>query len=163
VDKSEKAMELLERAAQLGLRVEFRSGLNILQKTAPLDPEVIASMMEQLAKYLPEIREIALRRAVSALGKTLVSRRIWSEGHGEGTLVGADEDGNLSISIGAEMRRSHEDEVRRSQRSITSKAESLLILDETTSNSTSLSNDPAVPEQAKRGIFELFRRSPGKD
>jgi hypothetical protein len=69
VDKSEKAMELLERSAQLGLRVEFRSGLNILEKRAPADPEVITSMMEQLAKYLPEVHDISQRRAVAAFGK----------------------------------------------------------------------------------------------
>jgi hypothetical protein len=168
MEKLEKAKGLLDRAAQLGLHVEFRSGLNValfrLEKTAPVDPEVITSMMEQLAKYLPEIRDISQRRAVAALGKTLVGRRIWSKEHGEGTLIGASEDGNLDISIGAEMRRSDQDDVRRTQRTITSNAESLLIvLDEDRVDASSSAGDEQRSEQPKRGFFERLRHGARED
>jgi hypothetical protein len=158
VDRAEKAMELLKRATKLGLRVEFQSGMNILKKTAPVDPELLTSMMEQLANYLPEIRAISQRRAVAALGKNLASRRIWSKEHGEGTLVGASEDGMLTISVGIEMRRSDEEEIRRSRTSITSNAESLLVLVEDQENSTSFPNDQTVPEKSRRGIFGFLGR-----
>jgi len=150
--RAEKALELLERGAKLGLRVEFQSGMNILKETALVDPEVLAVTMEQLANYLPEIRDICQRRAICALGKTLVSRRIWSKERGEGTLVGASDDGTLTISIGAEMRRSDEEEVRHSQMSITCNAESLLVLDDTPAP---VDEEPILDAPRKR-IFGMF-------
>lgn len=128
MDRVEKAIELLQRAAKLGVRPEFRDGLNILKVTcAAADPELI----EALARYLPEIRSILQRRAVAALANKHVGSWIFSKDHGAGTLVGASEDGTLSISVSQERRQSHEDEIRLSQISITANADSLLlILDE---------------------------------
>jgi hypothetical protein len=134
MDRTEKAVELIERAAKLGLRVEFRSGTNILTRTVPVNPEVITLMARQLTDYLPEVRALAQRRAVAALGKNLVGRRIWSKEHGEGTLVDGVDDGTFTISIGAEVRRSDEEETVRRSHSITANAEDLLILVETSPN-----------------------------
>jgi hypothetical protein len=127
MDRVEKAIELLQRAAKLGLRPEFRDGLNILNVIGAADPE----LTEALTRYLPEIRSILQRRAVAALASKHVGSRIFSKEHGPGTLIEASEDGTLSISVNQERRQSHEDEIRFSQISITANADSLvLILDE---------------------------------
>ncbi len=159
MDTTEKAIELLERAAKLGLRVEFKDGVNILKTAPSVDPEAV-TVITQMMKYLPEIRSISQRRALAALAKPYVGSRIFSRDHGAGTLVGASEDGTLTISVSSEMRRSNEEESRSSQMSITADAASLLILDETQTNGTSVSNSQAVSDQPKRGIFDrLLSRS----
>jgi hypothetical protein len=165
VDRRDKAMELLERAAKLGLRVEFQSGMNILKKSAPVDPKLITLIMEQLVNYLPEVRDISKRRAIAVLGKTLASRRIWSKEHGEGTLLEASEDGALTISICAETRRSDEEEVRLSRTSITASAESLLILldEEMADGASSPHNDEPKSALPRKGIFERFRTGSRED
>ena len=157
MEKTEKAQELLQRAKELGVRVEFQSGAIILKYTAAVDPKAITSMAEELVKYLPEVRVISKARAVAALARTLVSRRIWTREHGAGTLVDASDDGMLTIQIGAETRKSDEEEGRRVRHAITADAESVLILDEVQAD-TSIANDEAISEQPKMGIFERLRR-----
>jgi hypothetical protein len=154
VDKVEKAGQLLERAAALGLVVEFRDGVNVLKEKAPVGPEVINFMLQELAKYLPEVRAICQRRSVAALAKKYIGSRIFSKEHGAGTLVGASEDGTLTISISSEMRRSDEEESRSSQMSITSHPEGVLILDDSQATSAASPNEPTKAEQPKRGLLD---------
>ena len=115
---------LIEQAKKLGVSLKFESGLNVLRKTASVDPELIKS----LTKYLPEVRFISQRYAVFALAKRHVGARIFSKEHGEGALTAASEDGTLTIAVGAEMRRSDEYDTRRAHLSITANAESVLII-----------------------------------
>lgn len=159
VDKTEKAMELLERAKKLGLRLcmDFESGMNVLKTPASLDEEGF-TFIRELATYLPEIRSILKKRAVVAVGSTLVGRRIVSKDYGEGTLESADENGALTISVCMERRRSYEDQVHLSRTSLSSGAESLLILDEAQTNTTSIPDDDTQPEPPKRGFLERLRR-----
>jgi hypothetical protein len=128
MDRIEKASELIEQAKKVGFRLEFHDGLNMLKAPASVDPDVITLMLEQLSKYLPEIRSISQRRAVAALAKKHVGSRIFTKEYGAGTLVEASEDGVLTVTVSQERRRSDEEESRSSRVSITANAESLLII-----------------------------------
>lgn len=159
MDRIEKANELIERGKRLGLRVEFQDGVNILRTTAGVDQEVLSSTLEQLATYLPEIREISQRRVIAALGKKHIGARIFSKENGAGTLIAAQEDGTLTISISKEFRRSYEEESRAAQMTIGSNAESLFVIldDEQVDPSTSHDHEPK-PEQPRKGFLERLRR-----
>jgi hypothetical protein len=161
MDRKEKALELLDRAGKLGLRVGFDSGLNIVKLSETDDSEKQHDIIEELAKYLPEVRAISQRRAVAALGKTLAGRRIWSRESGEGTLVGASDDGTLCILIGVEVRTSDQEEAVRRSHSITCNAEDLLILldEEEADGASSPHNDETKSEQPRKGIFQRLRGS----
>jgi hypothetical protein len=162
MDRMAKATELLQEAARLGLRVEFHDGVNLLVKaSASLDPEVIG----QLTRYLPEIQTLVRRRAIGALANKYVGARIFSREHGAGSLVGASEDGALTILVGTEVRNSHEDESRVSQISITADVDSLLIVvDESAGSITDLDAAKPQTENRRMGVFEyLRRRSAGSD
>jgi hypothetical protein len=160
MDRIAKALDLIEQAKKLGVRMEFQDGLNLLKTPAPLDSE----FSTQLAKYLPEIRVLMQGRAIAALAKKLIGARIVSHEHGAGRLVDAATDGALTISVGTEVRKSRDDESRLSQISITAAAEHVLIVvDEAPENGAVV--DAAKPEENKRmGVFEfLRRRSAGSD
>jgi hypothetical protein len=143
--KTEKAMELLERAAKLGLQADFQNGVIILKMTTPA---VDLAVITDLTKYLPEIRSISRGRAVAALAKRYAGSRIFSKEHGAGRLVDASEDGTLTISISSERRRSDEEEIRSSQISVNANAESLLILEERATSFEKVTEPPPP----KRGI-----------
>ncbi len=154
MDRMEKAAELLEQAKRLGLSVEFESGLNILKTTAQVDLELIKS----LARYLPEVRSISKRRAIAALAQKHIGARIFSKDCSAGTLVEAHDDGSLTILVSQEMRRSDENEIRRSQTPIMAKAESLLlILDEAEADgSSSHANQKVEVERPRKRLFGLI-------
>src|SRR5208283_6099412 len=110
-----------------------------------------------LAKRLADVRRLVERRASGARAKDFLGRRIWATEQGPGTLTDAADDGTLSISIGAEMRRYGEDDSRRSQLSISSNSQSLLIVvddegaDET--SSAEQKHELEVPRKRVLGIF----------
>jgi hypothetical protein len=160
MDRAEKALELLGRAEELGARVVFASGLNIFIKSPTDDPARRSEVIAELAKYLPEVRSILQRRAVFGMARLHVGARIFSKQHGAGTLVSASEDGGLTISISEEMRSRQEDEIRRSQMSVTSNAESLIIIvdAEEGSDGTSSPNAEQVSEKPRKGFFGWPRR-----
>jgi len=158
MDRIEKAAELIEQAQKLGLRMEFQDGLNVLKVPAAADPSVTALMLEQLAKYLPRIRELARQRAVAALAKKLIGARIFSREHGAGTLIDASDDGALTVSVSAEVRKSDEDEARRSQMSISAGAESFIIVEEVSENGSDVDAAKPEAENKRTGVFEFLRR-----
>jgi hypothetical protein len=158
MDRSERAIEVMEKAKKLGVCIEFNFGLTAAKLKTTGDPERQRDIIAELVKYLPEVRSILMRRAVATRAKELLGRRIWSREHGEGTLTGASNDGVLTVKISAESRMSHEEEVRRSQMSITANAEGLLIVeDEEADCAASSPGERPGPEKPRRGIFELLR------
>jgi hypothetical protein len=165
MDRVEKATALLERAEELGARVVFASGLNIFIKSATDDPARRSEVIAELVKYLPEVRSILQRRAVFAMARLHVGARIFSTEHLAGTLVGASEDGMLTISVSSEMRRSDEDESRYLQNSITANAETLIVIvdAEEVADATSSPNAEQVSEQPRRGLLDRLRRGSWKD
>jgi hypothetical protein len=157
--KSEKARELIEQARRLGLRVDFDSGLVVLEQTGSGDPELRRALVAELFTYLAAVRDLLAKRSLGAAAEKFVGQRIWSE-RGEGTLVSTNEDGVLTVlSASPEMRRS-DDERRRSRGSISTTAESILILNEAPSaNAVASSNDQASSQEPKPGIFKRLMGS----
>jgi hypothetical protein len=160
--REEKAREIVERSEAYGFAPEYSAGFITMKRHADDNPEVFSLMVTDVVKYLPEISAILRKRAAATRGKELVGLRIVSQEHGAGTLVGASEDGTLIISISNEMRQSHEEEIRRSQISITANAEDLLvILDRRSDESdvTDINTAKPGPDNRRMGVFDFLRRS----
>lgn len=164
MDRAEHANELMARARRLGLRVEFDSGLNVAKQPAAGDPERQGAILEELGKYISDIRPLAQGRAIAARGKDLIGHRIFSQLHGAGTLVGVADDGCLTIRISAEMRRTGDEENRSSQMNVTCDAKSVLIVvDEEETGAASSSDAGAPSERPREGFFDRFRSGSSKD
>ena len=153
----------MARARRLGVRIEFDCGLNLAKRPAPGDPERQGAIVDELGKYISDIRPLVQGRAIAARARDFIGQRIFSQEHGAGTLVDAGEDGTLTIRISKEMRRSNEEENRSSQMTITCKAERVLIIvDEEGAAGASSSDAGASSEQPRGGFFERLR-GPRKD
>jgi len=158
MDRGEKVQQLMQEAETLGLRLEFDSGLVLVKRPQSGDPDRQDAIIAKLARYIPDVRRLVELRASGVRAKDFIGARIWSA-NGAGSLVGSCEDGSLTIRVGAEMRRSDEDESHRSQMSVTADAESLLIIvDEEAADVAGSRSDGAAPEQPKPGFFQRLRR-----
>ena len=157
MNREEQVSAVLEEARNYGLRLQFDCGLLIVKRTKSGDSEKQDAIIAELAKRLADVRRLVERRASGARAKDFLGRRIWATEQGPGTLTDAADDGTLSISIGAEMRRYGEDDSRRSQLSISSNSQSLLIVvddegaDET--SSAEQKHELEVPRKRVLGIF----------
>lgn len=120
--------ELIRRAERLGVRVEFRSGLNIVKTNGAGDPERQREVIRELAAHLREVRIVSQLLAIATEGKKYVGARIVSTEYGAGTLVEASDEGTLAISISRDVRSSHEEEVRTNRSTVSAHAEGFLIL-----------------------------------
>lgn len=160
MDRQERGREILQRAEAHGFDPEYSAGFVTLRRHPDDNPEAFSLTVTDFGKYLPEISAILRKRATAMRGKELVGSRIFSQQHGAGTLLGADEEGGTTISISVEARRSHEDEIRSSQMSITAKAETLLIIvDESVEKITGIDPAKPAPEKQRKGVFEFLRGS----
>jgi hypothetical protein len=170
MDVNEKAVELLKRAENVGMRVDFDSGFLTVELTDTDDPENQRAILEALMQSLPEVRRLTEVRAMAVRAKEFLGKKILSfdgtamlekaGGYGdgkiiaivkEGTLAGIDDRGGLTVSIVSEGR---------SQR-LTSKAEDLLVVLEGAAGASSPQNDKPAAE--RRGLLDRFRRSPRED
>jgi hypothetical protein len=98
----ETTEQLIERAANLGVRPEFDCSLNVVKLTKTGDPERQnrqGSIITELWKYRSDVCRVVKRRAISARAKELAGRRIWSPEHGAGVLAEAWGNGAVAISI----------------------------------------------------------------
>jgi hypothetical protein len=114
--RAEKAIELVEQAQTLGLRLEFDSGLLLLVRRKGSSA---GAFIAELGGYLSDVRRLIERRAIAARANEFLGQRIWSA-EGEGVLAGASSDGELSVTI----RR----EGAQRPLTLTSKAEALLLI-----------------------------------
>lgn len=104
MDKEERALQLLERAENLGLRFEFDGGLNTVKRAKSGDRDRQDDALKELSKYVREIGRLLQRRAIGARGNELLGRRICCA-EGEGVLASADSNGGLTITITKEDLR----------------------------------------------------------
>jgi hypothetical protein len=146
--RTEKATELIERATKLGLRFEFDSGLILVKRTETGDPQRQDDIIAEIGKYLSEVRRLVYLRAMAVRAKDFLGQRIWS-GEGEGVLASASVDGDLSITVTQEGFRH--------QRTVTAKAESLLIVvGQEAIDGASSTNDEPTPETPRKRRFGVF-------
>jgi hypothetical protein len=151
MDSGEKSQVLLERAEKLALRLKFDCGLIVCKRTESGDPERQDAIIEELNKYLTEVRRLVERRAIAASAKELLGQRIWSE-DGEGVLAGASGDGLLTITIVKEGFRHPQ--------TLAARPEGLVVIHgEEADGASSSHDDEPKPEKQRRGIFELLRSS----
>jgi hypothetical protein len=154
VDRTERAVELVGRAANLGLRAEFQNGLTvILKRTASADEEEsVDDCLREIMKYLPEVRSILKQRAVAAVARKHAGSQIFSE-YGAGTLVGASDNGLLTIKVNQGIGS-------RSQISVTASAESLfLILDDEAEADGALPAADRKPELVRKRLLPPLSRN----
>jgi hypothetical protein len=139
VDKAEKAIELMERAKELGVRLEFDSSIAVAvnQKLTGDLADGQRAIIKELMQYLPEVRRLAELRALAVRARESLGKQIWlRDGKGaledadgyarvetrsiirEGVLEGLDGSGQLTISI---VREGH-------SLTVTARAEDLLIV-----------------------------------
>jgi len=156
MDRNEKANELIARAENAGIRLEFDSGLNVVKRTESGDPDGQRAIIAELWKHLGEVRHLAEGRAIGRRGQQLVGKPIWCE-HGHGTLLGESYDGTLTISTSQEMRLAHEEYAHRSQVTLSSNAESLLVIDDGPEAGASSPDGQEAPEQPRPGFLERLR------
>jgi hypothetical protein len=157
MDRGERVQQLMQEAENLGLHLEFDSGLVLVKRPQSDDRDRQEAIFAKLARYLPDVRCLVELRASGVRAKEFIGARIWCA-DGAGSLVGSCEDGSLTIRVGAEMRRSDEDEAHRSQMSISANAESLLIIvDEEGADVAASRSEGPTSEQPKPGFFQRLR------
>ncbi len=120
--RSEKAKALVESAEKRGLKVDFDSGLILVTRAKSADPDKTLAqeaVIEELGKYLPDVRRLLTQRAIGRRANELLGRPIFRT-EGWGTLASASGDGGLTIEITKE-------DFRRPQ-TLIANSESLLIL-----------------------------------
>jgi hypothetical protein len=163
VDRAAQAIELMERAEKLGIRLEFRAGFFVAVKRPgtgdPRQDEIIA----ELVKYVSEVRLLVERREIAAGAKGLAGQRaLFHDGNNllpggvsvlSGVVVGTSDNGLVEVSA--------EKEGWRRPQTSTADPKSLLIVvdDEEADGSSSPQNDEAKAEQPRRGILERLRGS----
>lgn len=151
MDRSEKANELMARAERLGLHLEFDSGLITVSRTATVDPDRQQAAVEELGKFLPEVRNLLERRAAFARTTQLVGQALWSREFGEGKVESAD-----NIGLIASFQR----EGARHPATLGLSADSvLIILDKEAGGALPLLEDQAKSDKPQKGFFgQLLRR-----
>lgn len=157
MQREENVQQLMQQAETLGLRLEFDCGLVLVKRPQSTDPERAELIFAKIARYLSDVRRLVELRASGVRAKDFIGARIWSA-NGAGSLVGSSEDGTLTVRVGADVRRSNEDESHRSQMSISANAESLLIIvdEERADVATALTSEP-TSEQPRAGFFQRLR------
>jgi hypothetical protein len=139
MDRAEKAAEVLERAAKLGVRLEFDSSMAVAvnQKLTGDLADRQRALIKELMQYLPEVRRLAELRALCVRAEESLGKQIWfrdgksalEDGDGyarvetrsivrEGVLEGVEGSGQLRISIVGEGH----------SLAVTARAEDLLIV-----------------------------------
>jgi hypothetical protein len=88
MDRTEKAIALIERAEQLGLGLglEHDSGLILVKQTESGDPDRQSAIIAELGKYISDVRALEQRRAIGDRAKGFVGQRVWFQDFGEGTF-----------------------------------------------------------------------------
>jgi hypothetical protein len=148
VDRTVKAKVVMERAENFGLRLKFDSGLIVVEQAATADPEICAVMVEELGRYLGEIRSHLERCAIATRAKGLRGQRIWFPECGEGRLTDVQGDGQLIALV-------KQDESR-SPLNVSVQAEDILILLVEASSSP---DDKPRSEKPRKSILQLLRGS----
>jgi hypothetical protein len=163
MDKTERALELIEQAEHLGVHLEFNSGLAFAVKqitTSDLKGRQDA-IIEDLVKN-PEVRRLAELRAIALRAKDLIGKKLlFRELQGvddrtglsipvakEGVLHDGAGDGVLTISIVREGR----------SQTVTARAADLLIVvDEEVAAASSPGNGEPESAKPRKGIFGWAR------
>jgi hypothetical protein len=157
MDGNEKALELLKRAEDLGLGIEFDSGFLAVELTETGDPAEQRVILADLGKWLTYVRELAKGRALAARAKKYVGQRIWHTEYGYGVLAGVAREGQLTITT--------ERTDFRGPLTLTANVESLLIIavDEGADGASSTQSDKPAAEPARKSFLDRLRRNPRED
>jgi len=152
MDRNEKLAGLISRAENLGLRLEFDSGLMRVTLSGPTNYRQ-EEVVKELSKFLPELRRCLELRAISARANALVGQRLWSPEFGEGTVAG----GDASLGLTASFQK---EGARRPQTIGVSGGEVLiLILDKKPGANPAQVADEAKSDEPSKGFFgQLLRR-----
>lgn len=160
MDRAEKAVELVAKAERLGVRLDFDCNLLTATKAPSDDPGRQDLVIEELVKYIVEVRFLVRERATSIRARYFLGQRIaikdglnlkpGGEGVLWGELAGAHGDGSLSISF--------TNEEWKHARTVTARAEDLLmVVDVEADGASSVQNDESKSEQAPKGFFQRVR------
>jgi hypothetical protein len=141
--------DLLERAANLAVRLKFDCGLIFaVVKWAEQDDPRQGVIIPELAKSIGHVRRLVERHAVATRGKNFVGARIWFEGR-EGVLAEIESAGGLLVAMPDSQM-------------LTANAESLLFLLDA-DGASSRRRDESSSEQPRKGILERLHRGSRKD
>lgn len=95
----ERSEELVARGERLGLRFEFVGGVMSVTPTMTAEPDRQRGLIEEITKYLPELRSLLLQRAINHRVRQLAGQRVLSLEYGEGTVSGDGGNTGLVVSI----------------------------------------------------------------
>jgi hypothetical protein len=168
MERSEKALLLIKRAEEIGMRLQFDSGLCLVtvERSAPAGPEQEDSVISELMQYFPEVRRLLEIRAFTRRAQELIGKKIclWDgvgyrqgpAGYGSEVKVSIVRQGVLERVEGNKLavtivREDHEE-------TVTALAEHLLILEEAEAGASSPQTDKPV-EQQRKGFLNRFRGS----
>ena len=160
MDHPEKAAELVAKAERFGVRLDFDCDLLTATKARSGDPGGQDLVIEELVKYISEVRRFVKGRAMSVHARAYLGQRIAikdglnltpsGEGVLSGVLASASGDGDLSISFTQEDWKH--------ARNVTARAEDLLIvMDGEADGASSGQNDESKSEQRPKGFLRRMR------
>jgi hypothetical protein len=156
MNRHEKADELLARAQKLGFCLSLDSGLMMARRTTSAEPERQQLTVEELGKYLPEVRDSLERRAICTRTKQWVGRPVWSPEHGDGVVVSADnENGMLAVTF---MKEATGQPIT----FMMSAAALLFVVDRESSGAPSPAEEPPTPV-AEKPPKRFFGQNLGRD
>jgi hypothetical protein len=148
-NRSDEASALMERAQNLGIRLELDFGFVFVKKATTSDPEISAIVIEGLGEYLPEIRTLLEPLARAARAKELLGKRVWfPELRAEGTVKDVEPNGSLIVSM---ERTEHQP-----ANDLMARAENLIILqDEENSDASDAAprDDESISKNAKKSVL----------
>lgn len=151
MERTEKALDLIEAAQKNGIRLECTCGIVIVRECGAGNETKRQAIMDGLRKYLREVRSLVEARSRADAGSKLVGQPIWVEEYGEGTLLDASSEGVATILVGGPRG------LRQMQLRVP--AESLLILANKVDLDAPTTQIGDQPEEkpAHRGILNRLR------
>ena len=151
MDRNEKAFELLERAKQMGIRLEIDHGLLVAACNADGDSEVVSHFASEIMKVFSEVRLLLENRSISARAREFLGKPAWSPEIGECVLSDTGSDGYVIVSTGQITRRGPV------KQHIS--AQAVLILVEEDAGVAGESVQAVNAEKPKRGLLGFLRGS----
>ena len=103
MDRNEKARQLMKEAEDFGIRFEYDAGLLLARLAPGAGPRERQPLLRELGKYIHEVRDLVMRRALAARAEALKGKPLWCatpETQSGGVLLG-ESNGHILISLEA--------------------------------------------------------------
>ncbi|MGB2679143.1 MAG: hypothetical protein WAN12_18830 [Candidatus Acidiferrum sp.] len=161
MQREENVQQLMEQCEKLGLRFEFDRGLVFVRRPQSGDRGQQNALLDGLGRYIPDIYALTKARAIGLAARDFIGQTLITKDSGAGRLVGAEEDGHLTVSVSKEMRKVHEQEIRNAQITMGYDAANLFIILDAAEETADAASRIGEPEP-RGGFFDRLRGSSRK-